>query len=63
VERPIQTYSELVELAQTCAKQAHFTKNQEVARELWRMAVEYQAQAAALGERPDLGPPPDWLKE
>ena len=55
----MQTYSGLVELARICASQAHFTKDREVARELWRMALEYQHKAAALdnGKLPDVGLP------
>jgi hypothetical protein len=55
----MQTYSGLVELARICASQAHFTKDREVARELWRMALEYQYKAAALdnGKLPDVGLP------
>ena len=55
----MQTHSALVELAQICARQAHFTADREVARELWRMALEYQHKAAALdnGRLPDIGLP------
>jgi hypothetical protein len=51
----MQTYSALVELARICASQARFTVDREVARELWRMALEYQYKAAALdnGKLPD----------
>jgi hypothetical protein len=37
--------------------QARFTVDREVARELWRMALEYQYKAAALdnGKLPDVG--------
>jgi hypothetical protein len=62
---PTQTYASLVELARICAEQANFTRDREVARELWRMALEYQAKAAALdsGNLPGIGPPPRWCKE
>ncbi len=52
------------ELAQTCADQAHFTVDREVARELWRMALEYQREVALLngGQIPDIGPAPHWFK-
>jgi len=55
----MQTYSALVKLAGICARRAHFTANREVAGELWRMAIEYQCKAAALGsgEAPDIGLP------
>ncbi|HLH97910.1 MAG TPA: hypothetical protein VKW08_22615 [Xanthobacteraceae bacterium] len=61
----LQPYAVLAELAQTCAQQAHFTSEREVARELWRMALEYQHKAAAhdSGKPPDIGPPPSWLKD
>jgi hypothetical protein len=61
----MQTYADLVELANICAQQAHFTQTREVAQELWRMALEYQRKAAALdsGKLPDIGPPPSWFKK
>jgi hypothetical protein len=34
-----------------------------VARELWKMAQEYQAEAANLGKMPDLGNPPQGLED
>ena len=51
----MQTYSDLVELARKCAREARFT----AARELWRTAIEYQYKAAALdnGKFPDVGLP------
>jgi hypothetical protein len=60
----MQTYANFVELANVCAKQAHITQVREVARELWRMALEYQSKAAALdsGKLPDIGPPPSWFE-
>jgi hypothetical protein len=60
----MQTYDDLVELARQCAKQAHFTRNREVAREFWRMAIEYQQRAAKFdsGKAPDIGPPPTGWK-
>ena len=55
----MQTYSDLVELARKCAREARFTADREVARELWRTAIEYQYKAAALdnGKFPDVGLP------
>ena len=55
----MQTYSNLVELARICASQAHFTKDREVARELWRLVLEHQDKAASLdnGKLPDVGLP------
>jgi hypothetical protein len=40
--------------------QSHATAKKEVARELWRLAQDYQVKAAALagGELPDIGDPP-----
>jgi len=52
------TYSEAFELAIMCARNAHQSTNKQVARELWKMAQEYQAEAAKLGRMPDLGNPP-----
>ena len=53
----MRTYKELLELAMTCAKQAHITTSKDVAHELWRMAVGYQQQAGDLngGKLPDIG--------
>ena len=53
-------YTELVDLARLCAQQAHLTSSKEVARELWRIAQEYQRRAAKLhaGPLPDIGSPP-----
>ena len=51
------TYTDLVELAKICARQAHASPNPEVARELRRLAKEYQKKAADLdgGTLPDIG--------
>jgi hypothetical protein len=51
------SYEDLVELAKMCARNAWTTTSNEVAEELWRMAKEYQAQAAELGDFPEIG---DW---
>ena len=56
------TYSEAFELAIMCARNAHQSTNKQVARELWKMAQEYQAEAAKLGRMPDLGNPPQGLE-
>ena len=55
----MQTYTDLVELARKCASEAGFMADREVARELWRMTIEYQYKAAALdnGKLPDVGLP------
>ena len=51
-------YEDLVELARMCARDARITTTREVADELWRMAKEYQAQAAELGDFPEIGDEP-----
>jgi hypothetical protein len=33
-----------------------------VAQELWKIAQEYQAEAAKLGKMPDIGDPPQGLE-
>jgi len=50
------TYSDLVELAKICVRQARTASNPEVARELRRLAKEYQKKAADLdgGLLPDI---------
>lgn len=50
------TYDELVELARMCWREAHRSRD-DVARELRRMAHQYQQQAATLngGKLPDIG--------
>jgi hypothetical protein len=60
----MRTYKELFDLAMTCAKQAHITTSREVARELWRMAVRYQQEAAHLdgSKVPDIGEKPAHLR-
>jgi len=40
------SYSETFELAMVCARNARFSGNKDVARELWKMAQEYQAESA-----------------
>ena len=56
----MRSYSEAFELAIMCARNARLSSNKEVARELWKMAQEYRAEAAKLdnGGLPDLGNPP-----
>jgi hypothetical protein len=60
----MRTYSEALELAIMCARNARLTSNRQVARELWKMAQEYQAEVAKLdnGRMPDLGDTPPWLE-
>ncbi len=58
----MRTYQSLVQLARTSARQAWLTSNPEVADLLWRMAKEYQAQAAEHVDAVelDIGNPPPW---
>ncbi len=58
-------YQNLVKLARIYASNAHITRDREGARELWRMASEFQNKAAALdnGKLPDIGPTPAWLEK
>jgi hypothetical protein len=60
----MRTYEELVELATICARQSHVTTSERVAVEFWRMAQEYQKEAAGLsgGELPDIGEPPSVVR-
>jgi hypothetical protein len=51
-------YEHLVELARMCARNARITTSRDVADELWRMAKEYQAQAAEMGDFPEIGDEP-----
>jgi hypothetical protein len=48
-------YEDLVELARMCARNARIMTSRDVADELWRMAKEYQAQAAEMGDFPEIG--------
>ena len=62
----MRTYSEAFELALMSARNARSASTKQVARELWKMAQEYQAEAAAKlgnGRVLDLGSPPDSLKD
>jgi hypothetical protein len=61
----MRTYSEALELAKMCAKNARLSTDKRVVRELWKMAQEYQAEAAQLdnGRRPDLGNAPPGLED
>ena len=52
------TYDALVKLALFCANQARTSTIKDAAREAWRLALEYQDQAAELGEPPDIGKKP-----
>jgi hypothetical protein len=61
----MRAHSEVLELAIMCARNARASTDKQVARELWKMAQEYQAEAAKLdnGRLPELGNPPQWLQE
>jgi hypothetical protein len=52
------SYSEVLELAIMSARNARLASTKLVAQELWKIAQEYQAEAAKLGEMPDIGEPP-----
>ena len=51
-------YNEVLELAIVSARNARLASTKQVAQELWKIAQEYQAEAAKLGEMPDIGEPP-----
>jgi hypothetical protein len=59
----MRTYSEAFELAKMCARDARLPSNEQTAHELWKMAQEYQVEAAKLGRMPDLGDPPQGLED
>jgi hypothetical protein len=61
----MRAYAEAFELAMMSARYSRLAANKRVARELWKMAQEYQAQAAKLdsGRMPDLGNPPNGLQD
>lgn len=54
------TFAELDEIAGVLAMQSHVTARKQVARELWRLAQDYQVRAATLdgGKLPHIGDPP-----
>jgi hypothetical protein len=56
------TYSGAFELAIMSARNARISTDKRVAQELWKMAQEYQAEAAKLGRMPDIGDPPQGLE-
>jgi hypothetical protein len=61
----MRTYSEALELALMSAPNARLASNRQAARELWKIAQEYQAEAAKLGDGkpPDIGDPPQRLDD
>ena len=60
----MRTYREALELALMSARNARLTSDKQTARELWKIAQEYQAEAAKLdnGRMPDIGEPPQELE-
>jgi hypothetical protein len=58
----MRTYSEALELAIMSARNARLSTSKQVAQELWKMAQEYQAEAAKLGRMPEIGDPPRGLE-
>jgi hypothetical protein len=56
-------YHELVKLALFCAEQARASPLKDVAREAWRLAMEYGERAAKLGEPPNIGEKPRRVEE
>jgi len=55
-------YSEALELAIMSARNARISTDKRVAQELWKMAQEYRAEAAKLGDMPDIGDPPQGVE-
>jgi hypothetical protein len=56
------SHREVLELAMMSARNARLASTKQVAQELWKIAQEYQAEAAKLGEIPDIGEPPQGLE-
>jgi hypothetical protein len=52
------TCEDLVELAKLCARNSRISMSRVVARELWQMAKEYQAEAGKLGDVPQIDEDP-----
>ena len=54
------THEDLAELAKICARHARVATNKDVASALWKMAEDYQSEAAKLdsAKSPDIGQPP-----
>jgi hypothetical protein len=46
-------------------RNARYTSNKQTACELWKIAKEYRAEAAKLGDGglPDVGDPPRWIED
>ena len=60
----MRTNYDVFELAVMSARCARLTSNKKTARELWKIAQEYQAEAAKLDSDrvPDIGEPPQGLE-
>jgi hypothetical protein len=56
----MRAYDEVAKLARFCANQARITPDANLAREMWRLAITYQQEAAELdsGKLPDIGEKP-----
>jgi hypothetical protein len=56
----MRTSEEVATLARFCANQARLASNKNLAEEMWRLALEYQQEAAALdsGLLPEIGKKP-----
>jgi hypothetical protein len=54
------THEDLAELAKICARHARVATNKDLASALWKMAEDYQSEAAKLdsAKSPDIGQPP-----
>ena len=54
------THEDLAELAKICARHARGATNKDLAIVLWKMAEDYQSEAAKLdsAKSPDIGQPP-----
>jgi hypothetical protein len=61
----MRTYNEVLGLALMSARNAHLTSEKLTARGLWKIAQEYQGEAAKLdnGRLPDLGDPPQGIED
>jgi hypothetical protein len=61
----MRTYEEAAKLARFCANQARIAPVRTPADEMWRLALEYQQQAAHLdsGKIPDIGEMPAKLSD
>jgi hypothetical protein len=60
----MRTYYDVFELAEMSARCARSASNSRVAQELWKIAQEYQAEAAKIDSDkvPDIGDPPQGLE-